>query len=236
MKLSQQHIEQLYTFTRKHYVEYYDVQAELVDHLANDIETIWKEDKHLTFEQARDKAFKKFGVFGFMDVIAAKEKEMRKRYRKITWHFHKYCLTIPQIYILLFLTALYTILFSNVLLILMVHLISFLYFIYELVFLTRTRVKKMQEIQKKEKPYLLEVLIAESQTSLKSGALVIVLGTISFFREAIVNLELYWVVLIALCCALVTISIYLASIVIPKIRKEMLDETIQNTYCYNNIL
>ncbi|WP_320240732.1 hypothetical protein [Tenacibaculum sp. 1B UA] len=40
MKLTDQHIEQLYKFTRQHYVEHYDVQTELVDHLANDIEQI----------------------------------------------------------------------------------------------------------------------------------------------------------------------------------------------------
>ena len=34
MKLNNQHIEQLYTFTRQHFVEHYDVQTELVDHLS----------------------------------------------------------------------------------------------------------------------------------------------------------------------------------------------------------
>ena len=41
MKLTKEQIQQLYKFTRQHYVEYYDVQTELVDHLANDIEQIW---------------------------------------------------------------------------------------------------------------------------------------------------------------------------------------------------
>ena len=39
MKLTPQQIEQLYQFTRQHYVEWYDLQTELVDHLANSIET-----------------------------------------------------------------------------------------------------------------------------------------------------------------------------------------------------
>ena len=34
MKLTEAHIEELYAFTRKKYVEHYDVQTELVDHLA----------------------------------------------------------------------------------------------------------------------------------------------------------------------------------------------------------
>ncbi|MDC1464178.1 hypothetical protein N8387_00675 [Polaribacter sp.] len=34
MKLTETHIQELYKFTRKHFVEHYDVQTELVDHLA----------------------------------------------------------------------------------------------------------------------------------------------------------------------------------------------------------
>ena len=54
MKLNKEHISQLYKFTRQHYVEYYDVQTELVDHLANDIEQIWEEQPQLSFQQARE--------------------------------------------------------------------------------------------------------------------------------------------------------------------------------------
>ena len=42
MKLSAEQIERLYQFTRQHYVEYYDLQTELVDHLANAIEEQWQ--------------------------------------------------------------------------------------------------------------------------------------------------------------------------------------------------
>ena len=43
MELTENQIDELYKFTRKHYVYHYDVQTELVDHLANDIENIWEE-------------------------------------------------------------------------------------------------------------------------------------------------------------------------------------------------
>ena len=43
MKLTQQQIDRLYQFTRQHYVEWYDLQTELVDHLANAIEAQWQE-------------------------------------------------------------------------------------------------------------------------------------------------------------------------------------------------
>ena len=63
MELTQTHIEELYKFTRAHYVEHYDVQTELVDHLANDIEQIWSKQPKISFEEARDMSFQKFVVF-----------------------------------------------------------------------------------------------------------------------------------------------------------------------------
>ena len=56
MKLTASQIDNLFKFTCKHYVYHYDVQSELVDHLANDIESIWQETPNLSFEQARDKS------------------------------------------------------------------------------------------------------------------------------------------------------------------------------------
>jgi len=101
MKLTNQHIKELYKFTRQHYVEFYDVQTELVDHLANDIEQIWKDKPHLTFEEARDIAFKKFGVFGFSTVVSQRQKAMNKKYNKILWGFTKEWFRLPKIIITL---------------------------------------------------------------------------------------------------------------------------------------
>ena len=97
MKLTNSHIQELYKFTRKHFVEHYDVQTELVDHLANNIESLWEENPKLTFEQARDTSFKKFGVFGFMNVVEAKQKQLSKRYAKILWQFMKEWFSVPKI-------------------------------------------------------------------------------------------------------------------------------------------
>jgi len=97
MKLTESQIENLYNFTRQHYVVYYDVQTELVDHLANDIEQIWLEYPKITFEEARDKSFKKFGIFGFMDVVESKENQMTKKYFKLVLKFAKEWLSLPKI-------------------------------------------------------------------------------------------------------------------------------------------
>lgn len=101
LKINQSHIQNLYTFTRQHYVEHYDLQTELVDHLANDIESIWQENPKLSFEEARDQSFKKFGVFGFMDVVEQRQKAMNKKYLKYLWVEAKQWFTIPKIIITL---------------------------------------------------------------------------------------------------------------------------------------
>ena len=95
--LTDEHIQQLYKFTHQHYVEHFDVQTELVDHLANDIEQIWKEQPKLSFEQARDISFKKFGVFGFMDVVDARTNSLNKKYWKLAIGFFKTFFKLPQL-------------------------------------------------------------------------------------------------------------------------------------------
>ena len=80
MKLTPEQIERLYLFTRQHYVEWYDLQTELVDHLANAIEQQWQENPKISFEDALQKEFKKFGVFGFMDVVEKRQAAMNKLY------------------------------------------------------------------------------------------------------------------------------------------------------------
>ncbi|MEE9348951.1 MAG: hypothetical protein V3U80_02795 [Flavobacteriaceae bacterium] len=95
--ISESQIENLYKFTRDHYVYWYDLQSELVDHLANDIEEIWIQEPNLTFENAKNKSFKKFGVCGFMEVIDERSASLSKKYRKMIWKEFITFLTIPKI-------------------------------------------------------------------------------------------------------------------------------------------
>ena len=97
MKLTQEQIERLYQFTRQHYVEYYDLQTELVDHLANAIEAEWQENPKLTFEVILQKEFKKFGVFGFMDVVEKRQAALNRKYNGIFWNHFKAFFTIPKV-------------------------------------------------------------------------------------------------------------------------------------------
>lgn len=105
IKLTRAQIDQLYLFTRQHYVEWYDLQSELVDHLANAIETQWQENPKLTFDEALNNEFRKFGVFGFMGVVEEKQKFLGKKYRKLIWNYYTEFFRLPKI-ILTFLSML----------------------------------------------------------------------------------------------------------------------------------
>ena len=101
MKFSQKQIVYLYEFTRQHYVEYYDLQTELVDHLANSIEEQWQENPKLSFEAALNVEFKKFGIFGFMDVVEQRRLALKKKYNNLIWKHFKEFFTIPKIIVIL---------------------------------------------------------------------------------------------------------------------------------------
>ena len=97
MKISENQIDQMYKFTREHFVEYYDLQTELVDHLANGIEIEWQENPKISFEEALNNQFKKFGVFGFMDVVEQRQLALTKRYNKLVWKHFKAFFAFPKI-------------------------------------------------------------------------------------------------------------------------------------------
>jgi hypothetical protein len=97
MKLTAEQIDRLYQFTRQHYVEWFDLQSELVDHLANAIEQRGVENPKISFEEALQIEFKKFGIFGFMDVVAEKQKFLSKKYESMIWSYYKEFFKLPTI-------------------------------------------------------------------------------------------------------------------------------------------
>ncbi len=96
-KVSQEQIDRLYLFTREHFVEYYDLQTELVDHLANAIEQQWRDDPALSFDRALKIEFSKFGVFGFMEVVESRQSAMRLKYDKIIFSIFRQFFQVPNI-------------------------------------------------------------------------------------------------------------------------------------------
>ena len=96
-KVSEEETIELYKFIRLHFVEHFDVQIELVDHLACSIEDIWKEKPETTFEAALNSTFKSFGIFGFNDYVSQETDVMWKVYFKKILQQTRNRLKWPQI-------------------------------------------------------------------------------------------------------------------------------------------
>ena len=85
MNLTTEQIEKLFDFTNKKFVRWYDLQVELVDHLANKIEALMIENPSLSFERALGDVYQSFGLFGFAHIVQQKENEMCKQNNKLWW-------------------------------------------------------------------------------------------------------------------------------------------------------
>ncbi|MBW2960183.1 hypothetical protein [Mesonia aestuariivivens] len=161
--LSAEQIERLYEFTRQHYVEYYDVQTELVDHLASAIEKHWQENPELEFEMLLQQEFKKFGIFGFGDVVEERQQAMQKRYFKLVKKEVFQFLKLLKVIIVAFLIWLLSFLLLQkeigVLIIGGIVFAELIWMFYELI-----RLQKIQKQKKKEKGriYLLEEILLKT--------------------------------------------------------------------------
>jgi uncharacterized membrane protein len=105
LKITEDQIQELYNFTRKHFVEHYDLQTELVDHLANGIEELWQANPEMSFKEARLREFRKFGVCGFSDVIQKRQWAMEKRYYKYIYKFCREYFKLPKAILFFGITA-----------------------------------------------------------------------------------------------------------------------------------
>ena len=225
MKLTELHINNLYKFTRKHYVYHYDVQTELVDHLANDIEEIWQAQPDLSFQDARDKSFKKFGIFGFMDVIEAKQKQMNKRYWKILWRFAKEWFTIPKVMLTL-------LIFLSIFLLLKIPFADYVILgllsiamILELIAVYKIRKHHKKKGQKNEKIFLLEAMIGTSRNGYSGLMFVNIFNFVNLTRVDFSQMNLYWQIAIALVFTLLIILFQVSHYVLPQKAIELLKET-----------
>lgn len=160
MKLSVTQIDLVYKFTLDHFVKYYDLQTELVDHLGNGIESQWIENPTISFDEALQNEFKKFGVFGFMDVVEKRQLALMKKYRRLIWVHFKDFFEVPKIAVTLFSTAilfflLKNILFGEVAAIFLVLLAT----VFPFVAIIKNNQKKKRQVENKEQRWLFEEII-----------------------------------------------------------------------------
>ena len=219
MKLTQDHVQQLYEFTRAHYVEHYDLQTELVDHLANGIEQLQNENPSLTFQRALNQEFKKFGVFGFMDVVAERQKAMSKKYYRIILRFFKEYFKLPKIIL--------TLLFTGVLFLVLQmtppeHLHYWVSGILLLgvlpMFISMRKHKK--KLKKKSRKWMLEEMLLN-----QAGVAQILMLPIHLFNFDYNITSSFGLVLISFCIVSMLLLVYTITFVIPAKAEKLLEET-----------
>lgn len=101
MHLSDEQIQDLFSFTQKKGVHWYDLQLEIVDHLACRIEEEMEADGLLNFEAALAKVYKGFGIFGLSKIVQEKQAHLQRAARKMWWTEVKVFFTWPKITLLL---------------------------------------------------------------------------------------------------------------------------------------
>lgn len=126
-KLTAKEVDKLFELCEFHNVHYYDVQIELVDHLASSIEALWETNPELSFEEAAFQVGEQFGIdtgfnvaynsllptisgktcigeSGFEAIKEAKEKELRRKYDRLQWKYIGEFFKLPKIILTLAIT------------------------------------------------------------------------------------------------------------------------------------
>ena len=108
-------IEELHEYCYFRSVFHYDVQIEIVDHLATAIEKLWETNPEMPFEEAIYLVGEQFGGdLGFETIKKEKEKTLRKKYWRLLLKFVGEYYKFPKIMITLMLTlTLYTALYFS---------------------------------------------------------------------------------------------------------------------------
>lgn len=96
MALSKEQVDALFLFTQKKMVHYYDLQTEIVDHLAERIEEEMLMQPSLNFENALQKVYKDFGIFGFSKIVQEKEQQAHRAGKKLFWNEFFHLFRWPQ--------------------------------------------------------------------------------------------------------------------------------------------
>lgn len=95
--LTTDEIAELYKYCERKKVLYYDIQIEIVDHMATAIEEKRKANPDLPFKQALEEVHTSFGSFGLQEIVNSKTSAMSKHYGKIRRQLFWSYFTFPKI-------------------------------------------------------------------------------------------------------------------------------------------
>jgi len=96
--LTKEQIDYLFEFCQVQGVKYYDVQVELVDHLANGIEKELAEHPDWSFQKALDVVFASFGYVNFKPLVREKQKATQQYCRRLWWMLFREQLRWPAVW------------------------------------------------------------------------------------------------------------------------------------------
>ncbi|MFY7731299.1 MAG: hypothetical protein ACOVRN_17400 [Flavobacterium sp.] len=96
-QLSAEQIDQLYIFVQNNGVHYYDLQTELVDHLANHIESQWAYHQNPDFNDALSFAYSGFEKNSFTTLVAARTKALLKKHMRFVRSCFVSFFTFPKL-------------------------------------------------------------------------------------------------------------------------------------------
>lgn len=89
--LTDEQIQELYAYCKRKNILYYDIQVEIVDHMANAIEEKMNLNPALSFKEALEEVHVSFGSFGLKEIVESKTEAMRKQYnkthRRLFWRY-----------------------------------------------------------------------------------------------------------------------------------------------------
>jgi hypothetical protein len=103
-KLTPEEINQLFDFCQKRNVKEYEIQAELVDHLASSIEIQLEQNASLSFFEALNIAYNDFGTNGFKEIVKIKRRMFRHKYNRLFLSYLATFFQLPRIILTLALT------------------------------------------------------------------------------------------------------------------------------------
>jgi len=108
IKLSEVEINKLFRFTEKKLVHWYDLQIEIVDHLASCIEDEMTADSKLTFDLALEKVYNGFGIFGFAKIVQERQIQLAKMAKNRWWNEFRNLFIWPNALLLVMIISLIT--------------------------------------------------------------------------------------------------------------------------------
>jgi hypothetical protein len=193
MTLTNEQIQALFTFTEKKFVKWYDLQVELVDHLANKIEELMSEDKSLSFERALGNVYDKFGLFGFAHIVQEKENELHKRNKKLLLLEMKNQFNWPNVLRSLAILAVISTAIINI----NVEIVAYLILILLLVDFCIFRISRWRK-SRKQKPLLMTQILPSFNFSSFLYTQFLLFYLNDFYKEGFELSSVYKITLIAL--------------------------------------